>query len=98
MQWDERAAIVEIDRAIQEIKQAAVDDGKNVGDHVGIDVHQPRAGRLHAAISDLKQARADVDKEEDNAFANGLKARALHAIDEAIRLTEAGMKEAAKLT
>jgi hypothetical protein len=98
MQWDEKAAIVEIDHAIQEIKKAAIDDGKNVDDHVAIDIHQARAGRLHAALDDLKQARNDVDKEEDNAFANGLKARALHAIDEAIRLAEAGIKEAAKLT
>jgi hypothetical protein len=98
LRWDEHDAIGAIDQAINEIKQAAIDDGKNVEDHVAIDVHQPRAGRLHAALQDLRTARADVDKEEDNAFANGLKARALHAIDEAIRFTEAGIQEAAKLT
>jgi hypothetical protein len=37
-----------------------------------------------------------VAKEEDNAFANGLRARALHDIDEAIRFTDAGVAAAAR--
>ena len=40
------------------------------------------------AIDFLKKEREDVSKEEDNNFAQGLRARALKHIDEAIKLTE----------
>jgi hypothetical protein len=94
MKWDEHDAIVEIDRAIGEIKQAAIDDGKDVNEHPPVDVHLPRTGRLHKALADLRTAREHVAKEEDNAFARGLRARALHDIDEAIRFTELGIRAA----
>jgi hypothetical protein len=94
MKWDEHDAVVEIDHAIEEIKRAAIDDGKNLNDHPAIDAREPRAGRLHEALAALRQARADVAQEEDNAFAGGLRNRALHNIDEAIRHTEVGIQAA----
>lgn len=94
MKWDEHDAIVEIDRAIHEIKEAAIDDGKNIDDHPPVDAREPREGRLHKALAALRAARADVEKEEDNAYANGLRGRAIHNIDEAIRFTEAGIHAA----
>jgi hypothetical protein len=94
MRWDEREAIGSIDRAIQEIKQAAIDDGKDLNDHPPIDAHEPRAGRLHRALAALRTAREDIGREEDNGYANGLKGRALHHIDEAIRQTEQGVAAA----
>jgi len=94
MKWDEHDAIVEIDRAIADIKQAAVDDGKNLDDHPPLDVKQPRKGRLHQALAALHAAKEDVSKEEDNAFANGLRKRAIHNVEEAIRFTELGIKAA----
>jgi hypothetical protein len=81
-----------IDRAIADIKQAAIDDGKPLDDHPPIDVRLPRGGRLRKALAALRAARADVAQEEDNAFANGLRARALRNIDEAMRFTEAGIQ------
>jgi hypothetical protein len=93
MKWDEHNAVGEIDRAIADIKRAALDDGKPLQDHPPIDVHEPRAGRLHRALAALQAARADVSQEEDNAFADGLRARALHGIDEAIRFAEDGIAE-----
>jgi hypothetical protein len=96
MKWDEHDAITAIDRALHDIKEAALDDGKNVDDHPPVDVHDPRGGRLHKALEALHTAKTDIEKEEDNAFANGLRARALHDIDEAIRFTEAGVKAAAQ--
>ena len=33
MKWDESTAVGAIDRAIADIKQAAIDDGKNLDDH-----------------------------------------------------------------
>jgi hypothetical protein len=94
MKWDEHDAIVEIDRAIQDIKQAAIDDGKNLEDHPPLDAKEPRAGRLHKALAALHAAREDVAKEEDNAYANGLRKRAIHDIEEAFRFTELGIKAA----
>jgi tetratricopeptide (TPR) repeat protein len=94
MRWDEHRAIEAIDRAINDIKRAAIDDGKNLQDHPSVDAQEPRAGRLHRALSALQSARNDVAQEEDNAFANGLRARGLHNIDEATRLTEQGIAEA----
>jgi hypothetical protein len=96
MKWDEHDSIVAIDRAIHEIREASIDDGKNPDDHLPIDAHEPRVGRLHKALAALQTARADVAKEEDNAFAKGLRARALNDIDEAIRFTEAGIQAAAQ--
>jgi hypothetical protein len=94
MKWDERGAVTEIDRAIGDIKRAALDDGKPLQDHPPIDAHEPRAGRLHRALAALQAARNDVSQEEDNAFANGLRGRGLHDIDEAIRFAEQGIAEA----
>jgi hypothetical protein len=92
--WDEHEGVAAIDKAIKEIKEAAIDDGRNIDEHVAVDAKEPRKGRLHKALDALKQAKKDVSLEEDNAFANGLRNRALHHIEEAIRLTEAGVKAA----
>jgi hypothetical protein len=94
MKWDEREAIASIDRAIGDIRQAAIDDAKNPQDHPPVDAREPRAGRLHRALAALRAAREDIGKEEDNAFANGLRARGLHSIDEAIEFTARGVAEA----
>lgn len=94
VKWDERNAIELVDRAIHDIKQAAIDDGKNLQDHPPVDVREPRSGRLHKALVALRAARDDVSKEEDNGFANGLRARGLRYIDEAIRVTEQGISDA----
>jgi hypothetical protein len=94
MKWDEHDAVVEIDRAIHDIKEAAIDDGKNLEDHPPLDAKEPRAGRLHKALAALHAAREDVSKEEDNAYANGLRKRAIHYIEEAVRFTELGIRAA----
>ena len=96
MKWDEHDAIVAIDRAIRDLREASIDDGKNVDDHPPVDAHEPRIGRLHKALAALQSARADSAKEEDNGAATGLRARALHDIDEAIRFTDAGVQAAAR--
>jgi len=91
MKWDEHTAIAEIDAAIHEIKEASIDDGKNLEDHPPVDVKLDFAGRLHRALELLRKAHADVKEKEDNNFARGLKARALKHISEAIRFTEQGI-------
>jgi hypothetical protein len=80
---DERSAVEEIDRAISEIKKAAIDDGKNIDDHVHVDANRPGAGRLHDAHDLLSKAHHDVAQEEDNPTTRGLRDRVLSHIDKA---------------
>ena len=89
---DEGAAIREIDSAIREIKEASVDDGKSLSDHPPIDLKLDYEGRVHRALELLRKARADCSEEEDNAFAHGLRDRALRHIDEAIGYTEGALR------
>ncbi len=84
---DEDGGIREIDAAIGELKHAAIDDGKDIGDHPNVDVSE-HGSRLLRAIETLKRAHADVDREEDNPEARGLKHRILENIDRATRAAE----------
>jgi hypothetical protein len=91
----EKKAIHEIDEAISEIKRASIDDGKDLNDHPPVDAGMPWPGRLHRALELLDRAHHDVSEEEDNAFAQGLQARAIlhidkahHHVEEAIHLVE----------
>jgi len=84
----EKHAIHEIDEAINEIKKASIDDGKNIDDHPPVDAGLDWRGRLHRALELVNKAHNDVAQEEDNAFAQGLQARAIHHIDEAHRHIE----------
>jgi hypothetical protein len=80
---DEEIAIREIDAAIQEVKEAAIDDGKPLSDHPPVDAGMDWPGRLHRAMELLDSAHNDIDQHESDVFAKGLKHRALHHIDEA---------------
>jgi hypothetical protein len=91
----EKKAIHEIDEAINEIKKASIDDGKDLNDHPPVDAHMPWGGRLHRALELLDKAHHDVSEEEDNAFAQRLQERALlhidkahHHVEEAIHLVD----------
>lgn len=81
---DEVQAVRQIDAAISDIKQAAIDDGKNLNDRPPTDAHFDNRGRIHEALRLLRKARADVAREEDNAYASGLRNRAVGHIDGAI--------------
>lgn len=84
---DEDAGIREIDAAIGELKRAAIDDGKDVGDHPNADVKE-HGSRLLKAIETLKKAHADANHEEDNPQVRGLKHRILDHIDLAEQAAE----------
>jgi hypothetical protein len=90
---DEAEAVKRIDLAVIEIKKAAIDDHKNINFHPRVDEHPDHVGRLHAAIEFLNKAREDINRDEDNKFAQGLQSRALEHINEAIRLTEKAIKQ-----
>jgi hypothetical protein len=76
---NEDVAITEIDAAIGEIKRAAIDDGKNVGDHPNVDVPADRPGHLHKALELLRKVHSDVAREEDDPVTRGLRDRAVGA-------------------
>jgi hypothetical protein len=85
---NEEEATAEVDRAIEEIKRAAIDDGKNLTVHPREDARLDRPGRLHHAVELLRKARADASGEEDNPETRGLRHRAIEHIDAAIGATE----------
>lgn len=83
MDNEEEHAIREIDAAINEIKRAAIDDGKDLQDHPPVDAHLGRTGRYHKALELLDRAHHDISEREDDQFAHGLRHRALEHIDAA---------------
>lgn len=90
----EDLAITEIDRAIGEIKHAAIDDGKDLHDHPATDVPGDNPGRLHKALELLHQAHADVAREEDEPMTQGLRDRALGHIHLATVATKTALSYA----
>jgi hypothetical protein len=90
----EDAAIMEIDKAIGEIKHAAIDDGKNIEEHPQVDLPNNRPGRLHKALELLHKVHSDVAREEDDPMTRGLRDRAAGHIDAAIHATDGALKDA----
>jgi hypothetical protein len=93
---DEDVAITRVDETINEIKKASIDDGKNLHDHPPIDEKLDRRGRLRRADELLKKAHSDIGLEEDDPMTKGLRARAEHHLDEAIRATHNAIEAAEK--
>lgn len=94
VKWDEKVAIAEIDAAINEIKKAAIDDGKNLNDHPPVDFTANYWGRLHKASEALHAAHNDTKQEEDNDYTRGLQHRALQHIDGAQNFVDQGIANA----
>lgn len=84
----ESEAISEIDHAVDELKRAAIDDGKSIHDHPNADVPNDYRGRLHRAAELLRKVHADTYREEDNPNAVGLRDRAIGHVDAALHATE----------
>jgi hypothetical protein len=85
---EEAVAGSEIDAAINEIKRAAIDDGKNIDDHPPVDASTDQPGLLHKALDVLRKVRSDVAREEDDPATRGLRDRAVVHIDGAIHAAE----------
>jgi hypothetical protein len=83
----EDVGITEIGAAIGEIRRAAIDDGKDIHDHVGVQEIGDRPGRLHKALELLDKVHADIAREEDDPLTRGLRNRAVRHVDAAIRAT-----------
>lgn len=80
---DQRAAVEEIDRAINEAKRAAIDDGKNPEDHPPIDARMGWGDRFRKAMELLDSAQRDLSVEEDNRAAAGWRAAAMGNVNNA---------------
>jgi hypothetical protein len=84
----EGMAIGQIDAAINDIKIAAIDDGKKLNDHPAVDGTGDWRARLHRADDLLHKVHADVLREEDDPAVRGLRNRAVGHIDGAIHETD----------
>jgi hypothetical protein len=80
---DDNAAIREIDAAINEIKKAAIDDGKGLNDPYRIDTHLSAHDRFRKANELLWSAHNDLSRAEDLPQARGLRDRAIGHVDHA---------------
>ena len=81
-------AIQEIDSAIHDIKQASIDDHKDMHDHMPIDAHITPSNRFRKAREAGSAAKHDLEEEEDNEFAQGLKHRALQHVENANHIVD----------
>jgi hypothetical protein len=76
-------AIFEVDKAINEIRRAAIMDGNDIENHVPVDTHLVRNGRFHKAMELLDKAKRDVAGEEVEPDAQALQLRVMRHIEEA---------------
>ena len=84
-------AVKQIDAAINDIKQAAINDGKNIDDHPQVDERNDHNGRLHAAHDYLKKAHDDISKGEDNQYSRDLRNRSYKHIGQALQDVDAAI-------
>lgn len=82
---DREHAVAEIDRAIEELRRAAADDGRNPNMMPRIEPGWMPGDRLRRAEEALGRARESISHEEDNPEAREWRNRAFRHIDEARR-------------
>jgi hypothetical protein len=85
---DDNAAIREIDAAINEIKHAAIDDGKSLHDHFPIDTSLSPHDRFRKANELLSSAHNDLAHAEDVPEARDMRNRALGHVDAAHQIVD----------
>lgn len=90
---DEQRAVFAIEKAINEITRAAINDGKDLRAALAIDVPRERGGRLHRALDLLESARDAVSHAEDDARSRGLRNRALIHIQAAMHSTREAIED-----
>ena len=84
-------AIEQIDKAINDIKVAAMDDGKNPWRTPPPQSGGSEGWPIHSAVRLLKEARHDVDHGFDRPMNHGLRERSVEHIDHALRELETAM-------
>jgi hypothetical protein len=96
VKWDEQNSIREVDAAIKEIREAAIDDGKPMTEHPAIDAKRAHKDRLREAMTLLGQSAHDIEEREDNNWAKGLRARAIGHIRNAEHAVKEAMEDRAE--
>jgi hypothetical protein len=81
----EMDAVVNIDKAIGDIKRASIDDGKDLNDHPPVDAKIKHKGRLHKVMALLSSARKDLRFKEDDKAALGWRKAALEHVNDAAK-------------
>jgi hypothetical protein len=71
---DEVTAIAQIDKAMQDVKDASEDDHKSLSDHPLVLASWGRHERLRRALGLLDQARDNIELRQQGAYWKGLKA------------------------
>jgi hypothetical protein len=94
VKWDEQTAIREIEKGMKEIKEAAIDDGKNLDDHPPVDMDVEWGGRMQKSLELVDGAIRDITQREDNGFSNGLRDRAIRHLSAARDFIKAGIENA----
>lgn len=74
----------EVEAAIHEIDRAAYYDRKDLEDHPRVDTGMDRRHRFERIVALLRNARADLGREEDNGRARGWRDAAYGHIDAAL--------------
>jgi len=87
------AAAREAHEAIREMDAAALWDRKDVIDNPPVDTFPDRPGRFRAMGQFLFSAKRDLEREEDNPAARAWRDRAIHHIDESIRLVRRAARD-----
>ena len=85
---DDDEAIREIDAAINEIKRAAIDDGKGLNDPFPIDTSLSPHNRFRKANELLWKAHNDLSRAEDVPESRGLRDRAIGHVDRAHQIVD----------
>lgn len=76
-------AVEAINRALHEMKDAAISDGKDPFDRMPPDAQYRPEDRFHQALRLLDKARKDASHEEDDPWLRSLQARIVHHIGDA---------------
>lgn len=74
----------EVEAAIGEIDRASVIDNKDLEDHPRVDMNLDRRDRFRKTVELLREARADIGREEDNRRAREWRDAAFRHIDLAL--------------
>jgi hypothetical protein len=89
----ERAAMRGVDRAAYDIRQAGIDDGKNVRAAAPIDANVSHRDRLVRALSALERARQDINRYESDPHALGARGAATGHLNFAIAQVRAALRD-----
>jgi len=90
---DQRAAVQEIDRAIADARQAAIDDGRNPDAHPPIDARMGWEGRFRKSMELLDSAQRDLSAEVDYGPSAAWRTSALRNIQNAKAYVARAMRD-----